>query len=185
MRSFVWNPIKSLTFLVLALTVAASSFADSRPYAVTEAGLVTIQSMWISKPFADQTVQVGPTERNVLASQYAPVLAISLIYDATPNGVANLRHTARIEAGRVITESVGYVENGRQAGSYSPALPADQNLDGFLDATDLDLFVAAWVAGDVRGDFNADGFVDAIDYDRFILAWDSTAGIKRPAGVGR
>ena len=51
--------------------------------------------------------------------------------------------------------------------------PADINCDGFLDFFDDDEFVAAFEAGDDRGDFNGDGFIDFFDYDAFITAFET------------
>lgn len=48
---------------------------------------------------------------------------------------------------------------------------SDFNKDGFSNALDYDLFVAAFLSADATSDVNGDGFMDAIDYDVFIAAW--------------
>jgi hypothetical protein len=53
--------------------------------------------------------------------------------------------------------------------SYCTAF--DISADGFLDASDYDAFVAAFVTDNPRADVNADGFVDVIDFDAFIGAF--------------
>lgn len=47
----------------------------------------------------------------------------------------------------------------------------DFNDDRFVDAIDYDLFIVAWLNGQLSADVNHDGFADAIDYDVFIGAW--------------
>ncbi len=50
--------------------------------------------------------------------------------------------------------------------------PADFNLDGGVDGTDVDAFFAAWGEGLPSGDFNGDGGVDGADVDAFFIRWD-------------
>lgn len=56
----------------------------------------------------------------------------------------------------------------------------DLNEDGVVDARDLAIFRAWWLAGDKRADFNADGFVNADDHDLFSERFEET----RPADHG-
>lgn len=53
----------------------------------------------------------------------------------------------------------------------TPVCTSDFNLDGFSDAIDYDLFIAAWLASDPGSDINDDGFADAVDYDLFVASW--------------
>ena len=51
--------------------------------------------------------------------------------------------------------------------------PLDQNLDGFVDGADYDLWMEWFEAGDERSDFNGDGFPDGIDADVFSNEWST------------
>jgi len=62
---------------------------------------------------------------------------------------------------------------GFQASFLITACAPDFNVDGFLDFSDFDDFVAAFEAGDARSDFNDDGFLDFSDFDLFVTAFES------------
>lgn len=49
---------------------------------------------------------------------------------------------------------------------------ADYNIDGFLDFTDFDDFVADFEAGRTTADANNDGFLDFTDFDAFVSAFE-------------
>ncbi|MBL9000283.1 MAG: immunoglobulin domain-containing protein [Phycisphaerae bacterium] len=51
--------------------------------------------------------------------------------------------------------------------------PADFNLDGGIDGSDVDGFFAAWETGNCDADVNADGGVDGADVDSFFAAWEA------------
>ena len=51
--------------------------------------------------------------------------------------------------------------------------PLDQNLDGFVDGADYDLWMGWFEAGDPRADFNGDSFPDGIDADVFVNEWST------------
>lgn len=50
--------------------------------------------------------------------------------------------------------------------------PADFNMDGGVDGTDVDAFFWSWEAGEADADVNADGGVDGGDVDRFFVLWE-------------
>lgn len=61
-----------------------------------------------------------------------------------------------------------------QVFSPQPALcPADFDRDGFVSATDFDLYVAEFEAGGTLADFDRDGFVSGLDFDGFSNAFKS------------
>lgn len=58
----------------------------------------------------------------------------------------------------------------------------DLNEDGVVDAKDLAIFRAWWLAGDQRADFNADGFVNADDHDLFSEQFEEPRPSERGTG---
>jgi hypothetical protein len=58
----------------------------------------------------------------------------------------------------------------------------DLNEDGVVDAKDLAIFRAWWLAGDKRADFNADGFVNADDHDQFSERFEEPRPSERGTG---
>lgn len=78
----------------------------------------------------------------------------------------------------ILTYVTGYAYNtattrGEAILWWRPTCLSDFNLDGFSDAIDYDLFIAAWLGGSASADINTDGFTDALDYDQFIIAWSA------------
>ncbi|MBS0195950.1 MAG: hypothetical protein JSR77_04255 [Planctomycetes bacterium] len=69
--------------------------------------------------------------------------------------------------------------NGRPADAngyiveFATYCPADFNLDGGIDGSDVDVFFASWEAGDPAADVNQDGGVDGADVDVFFAAWEA------------
>ena len=51
--------------------------------------------------------------------------------------------------------------------------PADFNLDGGVDGSDVSSFFESWEAGDSLADVNRDGGVDGSDIDTFFTAWEA------------
>ncbi len=50
---------------------------------------------------------------------------------------------------------------------------ADYNLDGFIDFSDFDDFIADFESGSTTSDANNDGFLDFSDFDAFVTAFES------------
>jgi len=50
--------------------------------------------------------------------------------------------------------------------------PADFNLDGGVDGSDVEDFFISWSGGEVRADVNADGGIDGSDVGVFFIAWE-------------
>jgi hypothetical protein len=74
----------------------------------------------------------------------------------------NLNHTVR---------SATYAQrSGLTVSSYCPA---DFNLDGGVDGSDVSSFFESWEAGDSLADVNRDGGVDGSDIDTFFTAWEA------------
>lgn len=74
----------------------------------------------------------------------------------------NLSHTVR---------SATYAQrSGLVISSYCPA---DFNLDGGVDGSDVSSFFESWEAGDSLADVNRDGGVDGSDIDTFFTAWEA------------
>lgn len=74
----------------------------------------------------------------------------------------NLSHTVR---------SATYAQrSGLIVSSYCPA---DFNLDGGVDGSDVSSFFESWEAGDSLADVNRDGGVDGSDIDTFFTAWEA------------
>lgn len=51
--------------------------------------------------------------------------------------------------------------------------PADFNLDGGIDGSDVEEFFTAFTAGDPTADTNQDGGIDGTDVEVFFLAWEA------------
>ncbi len=61
----------------------------------------------------------------------------------------------------------------RGAYERQPPCPADINIDGAVDGSDVEAFFAAWESAHPLGDFNQDGGVDGGDVEAFFLRWES------------
>ncbi len=57
------------------------------------------------------------------------------------------------------------------AGGSASLCPADLNGDGAANVDDIDLFVSAFLAGDLLADFNGDGALNVDDIDGFVSAF--------------
>ena len=55
----------------------------------------------------------------------------------------------------------------------APPCPADFNMDGGVDGSDIQAFFEKWEAGDFAADVNSDGGVDGADVDTFFAAWEA------------
>lgn len=84
------------------------------------------------------------------------------------------------------------VDTGKQNGFAGPLQPGDINLDGSIDAADLNVVGIGWLKpGDwSQGDVNGDGVVDAGDLNLVGIGWQSvvpanaaTAAVPEPSGV--
>lgn len=51
--------------------------------------------------------------------------------------------------------------------------PADFNIDGGIDGSDVESFFAAWEAGSCEADTNTDGGIDGSDVETFFVAWEA------------
>jgi hypothetical protein len=55
----------------------------------------------------------------------------------------------------------------------SDQCPADFNVDGGVDGSDVGAFFSIWESGDCLADVNLDGGVDQGDVDVFFGAWEA------------
>ena len=62
---------------------------------------------------------------------------------------------------------------GPSCGWQASNCPADFNLDGGVDGSDIEAFFSAWEAGDTCADTNLDGGVDGGDIETFFTAWEN------------
>jgi hypothetical protein len=61
------------------------------------------------------------------------------------------------------------------AGAYQLSVPCDLNLDGVVDAEDLNALLSVYGAtGDESADINGDGVVNSDDLTHILAAWSST-----------
>ena len=85
-------------------------------------------------------------------------------------------------------------EAGESLGYSEPIRPGDANLDGIVNATDLNAVGLSWQANDVvswgSGDFTQDGAVTAPDLNNLALNWQTDirkpvepASIPEPTGL--
>ncbi len=102
-------------------------------------------------------------------------------FDLTGDGIVDLQDLDewRVQGGAV------------NLPSGNPYLPGDANLDGFVDASDFNIWnsnrlshTAAWCSGD----FNADGFVDASDFNvwnshRLMSSGGAPAAVPEPEAL--
>lgn len=139
----------------------------------TITGLVVLAgSVVLRQPFDSPLPVSGPVEPSPFVLGGAQWLSLA----RNP-----LEHTAGYSAtdGRVVVPPSAFREgrsvqvwaNGVLVATITNWNFIDTNLDGFVDAADLDEFTRLWLVADVQSDANNDGFSDALDYDLWMSAW--------------
>ncbi len=86
-------------------------------------------------------------------------------FDDWPDGLNYLQFGARNACGVVYSNSALI--------KVRVCCTADFNLDGFLDFSDFDGFVAAFESGEPGADFDNDGFLTFEDFDAYVTAFEA------------
>lgn len=73
----------------------------------------------------------------------------------------------------VFTNACGTATSRPATVCISVPCPADFNLDGGVDGSDLASFFQTWAAGVCSADVNQDGGVDGSDVETFLVAWQA------------
>lgn len=103
-------------------------------------------------------VGLTPSQKFRLALRNNPIGGYLIAWDDDRNGNEDI-----------------YAQNVNADGSLGGAVcPADLNGDGVLDLTDVQAFIAAFLAGDTLADITGDGVLDLADVQAFIASF--TAG---------
>ena len=131
---------------------------------VTTGGIIITgaQSVQLRTPFLQPLPLSGPVEQSPFMLGEAAWISMNRL---------PLEHLAGYDSGKIPAAAfragrqVEIVVNGQVVGVANGFKPCDANLDGFVDAADLDEFTRLWTTADPRSDFNADEFSDALDWD--------------------
>jgi dienelactone hydrolase len=104
-----------------------------------------------------------PANARVLAAGGAMTVSLDVV--AAASGTAELFVVVRnvADGGTIVWASV----------SLTVACPADFNLDGGVDGSDIEAFFATWTKGDSTADVNADGGIDGGDVETFFQRWEA------------
>lgn len=98
-------------------------------------------------------------------SEVLTIIPFPGFFDDWPSGPAYLQSRVQNACGVVFSQQAAF--------GAEICCTADFNLDGFLDFSDFDMFVAAFEAGDAAADFNGDSFLDFTDFDDFVVAFET------------
>jgi hypothetical protein len=155
-------------------------------------GSVSTQSIALySQPLPPYFIQ-QPTSRTVLGGELAAFSVYTsvdtaafqwhrdgtaLVDDGRITGATSsllmIADTTTLDAGEytcVISNPCGSATSA--AATLEVVCPADFNVDGGVDGSDIDAFFAAWEAGDMSADINRDGGIDGGDVSYFFLRWE-------------
>jgi hypothetical protein len=155
-------------------------------------GSVSTQSIALySQPLPPYFIQ-QPTSRTVLGGELAAFGVnasvdtaafqwhrdgTALVDDGRITGATSsllmIADTTTLDAGEytcVISNPCGSATSA--AATLEVVCPADFNVDGGVDGSDIDAFFAAWEAGDMSADINRDGGIDGGDVSYFFLRWE-------------
>lgn len=150
------------------LTVIA--YAGNNP---TSTGLtVTADLSLIGGPSVASLVDDG-TAGDVTAGDSVFSL-LTLVTAGTPDGHLRLPFTVADSMARSSSEYIHLDVDACASGC--PPCAGDFNQDGGVDGQDVETFMRAWAAADVRADTNLDGGVDGADVETFFLVWQAGGG---------
>ncbi|MCX5691344.1 MAG: hypothetical protein NTV94_16405 [Planctomycetota bacterium] len=135
----------------------------------------TLPDTFIASPALSVTDRTWTPDSLLIPDTYTAVIGMtnnsvdSQIFAASsPTGTSpgappvNLQHT--------VNSATFAQRSGLTVSAYCPA---DFNLDGGVDGSDVSAFFESWEAGDSLADVNRDGGVDGSDIDTFFAAWEA------------
>lgn len=92
---------------------------------------------------------------------------VTLVFDVA----ASATEDVDIGGGVFVPVTVSAAASVVATGTLPPDCQPDLSGDGFLNTTDINLFVSAFLASDAAADFNDDGFFNTTDINLFVAAF--------------